>query len=248
MLQRTILASLTTLCLATPSAAFDLLDGGYDWAGVYMGVKAGLVSNNSSLDMSVKSLEDQSTALKDELTGDQSSLMGGGLIGYNIQASNLLLGFEADLNYLGYSDTKSKLQDYDVYATTRDATFDASWFGTLRARSGITAAGFLIYGTAGLATGNMQATATIKAIDPMTGDVAQWKGSTAATSWGWTAGGGIEYGISNVSFGLEYLYVDLGSEHWSGKQLTDDIDSLSKVNGTAHYQFGITTATAKLHF
>lgn len=248
MLRRPVLSALTAICLAAPANAFDAFESGYDWSGLYIGVNAGIMSNSSDLDISIKGIEDRSKALQDDLRGDQSSLMGGGLVGYNVQAGNFVVGVEADLNYLGYSDTMSKLQDYDVYAATRDATFDASWLGTLRGRAGVSVAGFLIYGTAGLAAANMEATATVKAIDVATGDTAQWKGSTETTSWGWTAGGGVEYGISNVSFGLEYLYVDLGSEQWSGKPLANDIADLAKVSGTAQYQFGLTRATAKLHF
>lgn len=248
MPRRCLIAFCAAIGLASPATAFEALDGGFDWSGLYGGVNAGIVSNNSSLDVSIAGLGDHSAKLRDDLSADQSSLMGGALVGYAIQASNFVVGAEADLNYLGYSDTKSKLKEYDIYAATRDATFDASWFGTLRARGGIAAGGFLVYGTAGLAAGNMQATATVKAVDVSTGDLAKWSGSTEATSWGWTAGGGVEYGISNVSFGLEYLYVDLGSEPWSGKRRTEEGDDLLEAKGTAHYQFGLTRATAKLHF
>lgn len=248
MLRRFLIAFCAGIGLASQSVEVGAFESGYDWSGLYIGVNAGLISNNSSLDISIEGMDDHSNALRDVLDGDQSSLMGGGLIGYSIQASNFVLGAEADLNYLRYSITKSKLEAYDIYAATQDATFDASWLGTLRARGGIAAAGFLIYGTAGLAAGNMQATATVKAVDVVTGDVSKWSGSTEATSWGWTAGGGVEYGISNVSFGLEYLYVDLGSEAWSGRRRTEGKGDQIEAKGTAHYQFGLTRATAKLHF
>ena len=234
--------------LAVPAAS-DVLAPGFDWTGVYAGVNAGIAANQSSFDSSLRDLDGTYDTLKGTVDGSQSGLMGGALLGYGLQRGNFVFGAEADLNYLGYSDTRSKLEDYDLYRATRKTTFDASWFGTLRGRAGLAAGGFLVYGTAGLAAGNLEATATIKAVDLATGDVAKWKGSTDATNWGWTAGAGLEYGISNVSFGLEYLWVDLGTAEWSGN-LADTPDAFenARVKGTADYQFSVTRATAKLHF
>ncbi|PZF76825.1 hypothetical protein DK847_10145 [Aestuariivirga litoralis] len=251
MLSRiTLAAHAALIALAAPAAASDILAPGFDWTGLYAGVNAGIAANQSSFDSSIRDPGNTYDTLKNTLDGSQSGLMGGGMLGYALQTGRFVVGAEADLNYLGVSDTRSTLEDYDLYNATRKTTIDASWLATLRGRAGLAAGGFLLYGTAGLAAGNMEATATIKAIDLATGDVAKWKGSTEATNWGWTAGAGLEYGISNVSFGLEYLWVDLGTADWSGdlSGTLDDAFGNTRVKGEADYQFSITRATAKLHF
>lgn len=245
-----VVASVAALACAPRAEASDFLSPGYEWSGLYAGVNAGIVINESSLENSLKNYDKRYDTLKHTVQGDQSSLMGGAMLGYALQAGHFVFGAEADLNYLGYSDASSKLKDYDLYSATRKTTFDASWFGSLRGRAGLAAGGFLLYGTAGLAAGNMQATATVKAVDVASGDVAKWQGSTDTTNWGWTAGAGLEYGISNVSFGVEYLYVDLGTAQWSG-DLSGTLDSAmenARLKGSADYQFTLTRATAKLHF
>lgn len=133
---------------------------------------------------------------------------------------------------------------------TKNTTFDATWFGTLRGRLGYSLGGLLLYGTGGLAVGDMQATASVKAVDAINGEYVKWKGSTDSINWGWTAGLGAEYGISNVSFGLEYLYVDLGTAQWDGTTngLITNIVENSKAKGSAEYQFSLVRATAKLQF
>lgn len=250
VINRTVLFAGAALVFASQAQASELLASGYDWTGLYAGVNAGIFANSSSLNSSLRDIGDSGEAIKNTIEGDQSSLVGGVMLGYNMQVSRFVFGAEADLDYLGYSDTRKKLEDYGAYDATVKTTFDASWFGTLRGRAGLTAGGFLIYGTAGLAAGNMEATATLQAVDVATGETGKWKGSTNATNWGWTAGAGLEYGISNVSFGLEYLYVDLGTAEWSGKpsDLAADIANNSQLKGSADYQFSITRATAKLHF
>lgn len=250
VINRTVLLAGAALVFASHAEASELLASGYDWTGLYAGVNAGILSNSSSLDSSLRNIGDSSQAIKNTIDGDQSSLMGGAMLGYNLQVNHFVLGAEADLDYLGYNDTRKKLQDYNAYDATVKTTFDASWFGTLRGRAGLAAGGFLLYGTAGLAAGNMQATATLQAVDVTTGETAKWKGSTDTTNWGWTAGAGLEYGISNVSFGIEYLYVDLGTADWSGNpsRAAADIADDAQLKGSADYQFSLTRATAKLHF
>jgi outer membrane immunogenic protein len=61
----------------------------------------------------------------------------------------------------------------------------------------------------------------------------QANGSSSTTKTGWTAGGGVEYGISpNWSAKLEYLHIDLGTATFMGAAsgtptlkvpITDDI-------------------------
>ena len=76
-------------------------------------------------------------------------------------------------------------------------------------------------------------------------DLASWKGKHDATNWGWTVGGGAEYGIDNWSLGVEYIYVDLGSGNWSDNS-GDGHDYNFK--GNADYAFSTVRATVKYRF
>ena len=97
-----------------------------------------------------------------------------------------------------------------------------------------------MYGTGGAAYGHVSADGKVAVSIRDTTDT--WKGSTDSTNWGWTVGGGAEYGIDNWSLGLEYLYVDLGEGNWK-----DNIESMS-LKGDADFAFSTVRATVKYHF
>ena len=80
--------------------------------------------------------------------------------------------------------------------------FSNPWFGTLRGRFGFAINNVMLYGTAGLAYGELKG---------------EFLGlEENKTLVGWTAGAGIEYGFTqNWSAKLEYLYMDLGSRTYS---------------------------------
>jgi outer membrane immunogenic protein len=91
---------------------------------------------------------------------------------------------------------------------------EVEWFGTIRARLGFLATPrFMIFGTGGAAYGetNSYLNASFSASDGSSGGFGV---SKSGTNWGWTAGGGFEYAITdNITLKTEYLYVDLGSQN-----------------------------------
>src|SRR4029077_3037959 len=91
---------------------------------------------------------------------------GGVEAGYNWQTGQLVFGGEGDIQLSGASDTFAPWK------------FSNPWFGTLRARAGSAISNFLIYGTGGIAFGELQA----QTIGLM---------SESHTNVGWTAGAGI---------------------------------------------------------
>ena len=116
-----------------------------------------------------------------------SGFAGGVEGGYNWQTGQLVLGGEADIQLSGASDT---------FAPWKSSN---PWFGTLRGRGGYAVNHFLIYGTAGIAFGELQAQ-TIGLL------------SESHTNVGWTAGVGVEAAFAaNWSAKVEYLFVDLAS-------------------------------------
>jgi len=149
---------------------------------------------------------------------DANGFIGGGQIGYNWQVSpNWLLGAEADFQG---ADIKGSLNIPGPFATVGGGgpggtSFTASekidWFGTVRARAGLTFDRFLVYGTGGLAYGKVDVSQDT--LFPAT----SYPSSASLTKTGWTAGGGVEWAfLNNWSAKLEYLYYDLGNVSTSG--------------------------------
>ena len=119
-----------------------------------------------------------------------SGIMGGLQVGYNVQMGQFVIGAEADLQ-LSAAD--------DRFASWK---FSNPWFGTLRARGGYAMNNILLFATLGMAYGGGE-------FDPGGG------GTETHTHVGWTAGAGIEVGLTqNWSAKFEYLYVDLSDQRY----------------------------------
>lgn len=247
-------ACVSAAALSTAAQAADMTPAGYDWTGFYAGLNAGVAWNNSEVDQDVKLAGERVNQLTDKIESDQAAFTGGGMLGYNYQIDQIVLGVEADINYLGFGDEDKRSRDYtlpghgDMTASGK-LSFEGDWYGTVRARLGYAADNLLFYGTGGLAYGHMSADGKLQVTDDASGDYVKWDGSTDTTNFGWTIGAGVEYGIDNWSLGLEYLFVDLGSAEWNGNAsgpLADHVES--SVKGSVDYQFSVVRATAKIRF
>jgi outer membrane immunogenic protein len=227
------------LALATAAQAADMTAPvTYDWTGFYVGANAGIAWNNSSSDYDVILGGDRVDGLSNGINGDQTAFTAGGILGYNYQIDQIVLGVETDFNYLGFGDDNKRTVDNQLGTFVGKSSFEADWFGTIRARLGFAIDNVLLYGTAGAAYGHMSADGKLTL-----NDTVEWKGSTDQTNWGWTVGGGAEYGIDNWSLGLEYLYVDLGDGQWDSNTEID-----AKMNGDVDYAFSTVRATVKYRF
>ena len=111
---------------------------------------------------------------------------GGAYAGYNFSMSNFLFGIEGDITASGMEGKNGAF------------TVSNPWDGTLRARAGFTIDRILLYGTGGLAFGEVK--------------VKNAGSSDSNVQTGWTAGAGAEAAITgNVIGRFEYRYTDLGS-------------------------------------
>lgn len=260
-----LLATSVIVSAAAVSTAVQAADmsmpSAYDWSGFYFGANAGAAWNNTEVDSDVShdgtlppSVPPVLEELSNDLTADDVVFTGGAMLGYNWQHDSLVLGVEADINYLGFSGDNEISRDIDALflSATRKLAFEADWFGTLRGRLGFAADNLLFYGTGGLAYGHLEASSDLRFYDnsgtQTDGDlVGQWKGSADDVNWGWTIGAGMEYGIDNWSLGVEYLYVDLGDADWESDNDLNTIQSYS-TEGSVDYQFSVARATAKIRF
>ncbi len=244
-------ALVAALSIAPVANAADVTPVGYDWTGFYLGANAGVAWNNSSADGDFYFDGDRIKDVENRIDGDQAAFTGGALIGYNYQMDQIVLGVEADINYLGFSDDNKRSIEIDHgpfdAGFNSKSSLEADWFGTIRGRLGFAIDNVLLYGTGGLAYGHAEANSRVNVT--VNGDtVDSWKGSADDTNWGWTLGGGMEYGISNWSLGLEYLYVDLGDGDWGDNHNNNQLAHDYEVNGNADYAFSVVRATAKVRF
>ena len=129
-----------------------------------------------------------------------SGLEGGLQAGYNWQSGQFVFGAETDIQLSGADDTFAPWK------------FSNPWFGTLRGRAGVALNNILFYGTLGLAYGGVK------------GEIAGL--AETKTHIGWTAGGGMEVGLTpNWSARAEYLYVDLSDRAYSVTGTANGVES-----------------------
>jgi len=265
-------AAVSVSCLAPAAMAGDLglAPARYDWSGGYVGVNAGAAINSSEFKSDYRyvgqdQIDPDTEALIDELDHRASAsdtwFSAGILAGYNWQISGVVLGIEGDFNYLGMSATMNNdVSDVMSEIMTPETTYardsissDANWFGTVRARLGYSMGNFMLYGTAGLAYGEMDVKQELLAENGT--ESAAWSATTGGWNMGWTAGGGMEYAIDRWVVGAEYLYVDLGTYKWDSManvRLQDPFLQADwrqvKESGEADLAFRVARATVKYRF
>src|ERR1700716_1492088 len=166
----------------------------YSWAGPYLGGNLGYAWG---------SVDNNPTK--------PSGFVGGAQAGYNWQTGPWVFGVEGDIEVTGAEDTFAPWK------------FSNPWFGTVRGRAGYAFNNIYLYGTGGLAFGELRAET--------------FGLSETHTNAGWTVGAGAEFGlVQNWTAKIEYLYVDLSNSNFS-------ITGVS--NG---YRFGLVRAGVNYHF
>jgi outer membrane immunogenic protein len=166
----------------------------YSWAGPYIGGNLGYAWG---------SVHNSRT--------EPSGVAGGVQAGYNWQAGPWVFGLEGDIQATGADDTFAPWK------------FSNPWFGTVRGRAGYAFNNIYLYGTGGLAFGELR------------GET--FGLSESHTNAGWTVGVGGEFGLfQNWTAKVEYLYVDLASSNFS-------------ITGVSNsYRFGVVRAGVNYHF
>jgi outer membrane immunogenic protein len=173
-----------------------------DWSGLYAGINAGYgVAHNATS----AGIADNFGVPIENFIQSPAGGLGGVQAGYNWQRGHWLIGVESDLQYAAQTSSSCMLGCVPSDSLTVDQTI--RWFGTTRARVGLTPGSSLFYLTAGLAYGAVDTAGQLgisirKPLQPYGG---------TRTNSGWAVGGGIETPIAaNWSIKGEYLYMDLG--------------------------------------
>ncbi len=172
----------------------------YSWSGFYLGGQVGYGWGTSY----------QQGADGFGTTGNFniSGVVGGVTAGYNWQFNgNWVVGLETDFSGADINGTVNSSPTYSCITTTGAPSpcYDKiDWFGTVRGRLGYAWNNVLLYGTGGWAYGRAEAGITGCPVFTV-----GFCGSNDVS--GWTAGGGLEYGLApNWSIKVEYLHVDMG--------------------------------------
>ena len=204
-----LLLSVQTVIAADRAPAFN-------WTGPYVGLHLGYGWGNGDTNFSPLPDSDTFGMLPAKLSPRPSGVVGGVQAGYNYQIGRFVLGIEADFSGSAMSGSSTSAvigtdgtPIADVGPLTTHQTIN--WFGTLRPRLGYTITPtILLYGTGGLAYGNISSSA-VTDLQPLLPNVV-YRASSTGTNVGWAAGGGVEWAFSKCwSVKAEYLYMDLGS-------------------------------------
>jgi len=176
----------------------------FSWTGFYVGAEfGGQWGHNTG------SVNDNFTGAQLISTGsyNTSGVVGGGLIGYNYQINQFVLGIEGDLT--GSSNQgRFSTNGFDNLVPFNSSQNTQYGFGAgVRGRLGWALDHTLIYATGGWAYETIDQ--TYGNADPFFRAVAPQKISTDRS--GYTVGGGVEYAFNyNWSARLEYRWTDYG--------------------------------------
>src|SRR5260370_6751029 len=207
----------------------------FSWTGYYAGVNAGgvctnAVANRGTFGTTFGPLDPNGfvdfghriplLGPVPRFLGGACGFAGGGQFGYNLQSANWVWGVEGDIQgtTLNPDDNRAfpavnipSLGGFGFFgANTEQASQQLKWLATIRGRAGFLATPMLmIYGTGGLAFGQVKDTVSV------TGIPTAFTGVTVASSndeirWGFAGGGGAELMVSGPwSAKAEYLFYHL---------------------------------------
>jgi outer membrane immunogenic protein len=171
----------------------------FSWTGFYVGAEFGGQWGNNST-----SLVNNFTADTLLTTGgvNTSGVVGGGLIGYNYQINQFVLGVEGDLTG---SSNQGRFSVTDIRGFTGSQNTQYGFGAGVRGRLGWAFDHTLVYATGGWAYETIDQTYS----NTFFNNLAQQKISTDRS--GYTVGGGVEYAFNyNWSARLEYRWTDYG--------------------------------------
>jgi outer membrane immunogenic protein len=210
-MKKRLLVTASTVAMATSVSAADMsfptkappvLLAAPNWAGPYLGFNVGVGWHGSKFyDLGDPTCCQLAFIQQGFWSPTQAGVTVGGQIGYNWQTGNFVYGLEGDLSWV---DGKSSATIVPNFGPNVSASTNLDWFGTVRGRLGYATGPALFYVTGGFAAAGVSDNWGYVGINP--------RFSYSDTVYGWAAGGGVEYMISNNwTVKLEALYADFGT-------------------------------------
>lgn len=183
-------AALLAVCMSAPAHAADMAVKAppaaaepppYNWSGLYIGANFGGAWSNGALNIP-----------GNNPYGGLSEFIGGGQVGYNVQAGHFLFGVEGDLDGTAFG--------HPALPSPTLGSVSQRWIATAAGRFGIAEDLWLVYGKLG--GGWVHSDTAV--------NFAGQSFSGSNTSSGWLAGAGLEYGFKpHWTLRLEYDYLAL---------------------------------------
>jgi outer membrane immunogenic protein len=207
-----VAATVIGLGVPTLARAHDLLRTGegliggptYDWSGPYVGLQGGYGWGDSSGGLSI-------SGFPIPYHPKPSGVIGGAHAGFDWQWDHLVLGVEGDIEgaNISGSDTETHIANQVTAVNNLDAS--------LRGKAGLAINRLLIYGTGGVAFGQV----TTKYSCPTCFRYPDAYDKTTGVRVGWTAGAGAEFALNpKWSAAVEYRYTDLGTQSFADPSTT----------------------------
>ena len=190
----------------------------YSWTGCYIGANAGYSWGRAWADSNAPGLGALGFPGASSTSLNPNGFIGGGQVGCNWQNANAVWGLETDFQGSAQKashNSSFSFNDGEGGTGTLSQNIDAKlrWFGTARARAGVLVVPtILLYGTGGLAYGNVSVTDSFSIIS--TAGNSSGTFSQSETRLGWTLGFGIEGMFPNAprwTWKVEYLHLDFGT-------------------------------------
>jgi outer membrane immunogenic protein len=171
----------------------------FTWTGPYIGLQGGYAFGDAEVNF----------GLDNDSSFDPEGWLLGVFAGYNYQfANNVVIGIEGDAEWVDL-DEEGRFDDIDV-----DFDGGIDWQGSLRGRLGYAFDRLLLHASAGfaLASGGV--------------DFGPDGDDDNSTEWGWTAGAGVDYAVTdNVFLRGEYRFT-----MYSEFDNDDDLGELQDLN------------------
>jgi outer membrane immunogenic protein len=232
-----VTSALATVLVAGAAQAADLLTKApvmkapvapFSWTGFYIGGHAGYGWGDKKWSDWFNPLDSSQTVPGPDASYHVNGPLGGGQIGYNFQYGWTVFGIEADVSAAnitgrGNNDPRAfdgidpahptHLTGFGCLDLNGACTTKIDALGTITARLGVAVDRVLFYGKGGAAWVHEKHTVRGFDTDLPNNPAANFTSTTSQTRWGWTAGAGIEYALSNNwSAKIEYNYLDFGKD------------------------------------
>ena len=238
-----------------PPPAPTMVIAPFSWAGFYVGVNGGYADPTAKLSVTPGSgwggppvdPDWPGVAAAGSANLGLHGFIGGAQAGYNYQINSIVLGVEADADYMNLKGSYATpifngvSRNNGTYWANGSASLDSLF--TLRGRAGFAFDRLLVFATGGLAITGEKFSQSIcfrsQVLNlPNTGGAVGCNaGSASSTVVTGVVGGGLEYAFDNHwSLKGEYLYVPLKSENFSstyvsgGNWTIQHHESLSALN------------------
>ncbi len=203
----------------------------FSWTGFYVGLNVGgkWATTDGSVSSAAVATPAVAAASLALASSTDSTIIGGGQVGYNWQApgSNWVFGVEGDIDAQKWSTTRGVAAPFPtavpIFIPGDTFTVESDWQASLRGRIGYAWDRTLLYATGGVAFTQVKTSAFFAAatigINPAVLAPAV-SASDTQTLVGGTVGAGLEYAMTNnLSLGVEGRYTWYGSQDFNAGPL-----------------------------